>query len=132
MLTKEMIIKAMSESDNEIFGIRYDYNNYSVGESCNNSHQWYQDACNLDNYDELTEKELDELYDADMGCYNAGELEGTCCIKITEDTVEEALNRIEMYRYDDDCNLILIAGDYAEEGNDVEEIIISDAKVIAK
>ena len=73
----------------------------------------------------------DEKYSA-MGCYDAGELNGTCCIKVTADTVDEAIERMAMYKYDDECELILIAGDYAEEGNDVEEIIIEDAEVIAK
>lgn len=132
MMTAEMIIKAMNESDSEYFGLRYDYNNYSISDSCENSHQWYQDADSLDNYDELSEEELDELYNSDMGCYDAGELDGTCCIRVTEGTVEAALKRMEMYHYDDECELILISGDYAEEGNDVEEIVIENATVIAK
>lgn len=132
MMTKEMILKAMSRSDDEHFGLRYDSNNYNIGDACDNSHQWYQDADSLENYDELTEEELDELYNADMGCYDAGKLEGTCCIKITEETVDEVLDRIEMYKYDDTCELILISGNCAEEGNDVEEIIIEHAAVICK
>lgn len=132
MLTREMILKAISESENEFFGLRYDNNNYSINDRCENSHQWYQDADNLENFEELTEEELDELYNSEIGCYDAGELEGTCCIKVTEDTIDDALNRIKMYKYDDACELLLISGDYAEEGNDVEEIIIENAIVIAK
>lgn len=132
MLTKEMILKAISDSENEFFGLRYDNNNYSINDRCENSHQWYQDADNIENFEELTEEELDELYNSEIGCYDAGELEGTCCIKVTEDTIDDALSRIKMYKYDDTCELILISGDYAEEGNDVEEIIIENAVVIAK
>ena len=132
MLTKEMILKAISDSENEFFGLRYDNNNYSINDRCENSHQWYQDADNLENFEDLTEEELDELYNSEIGCYDAGELEGTCCIKVTEDTIDDALSRIKMYKYDDTCELILISGDYAEEGNDVEEIIIENAVVIAK
>lgn len=132
MMTAEMIIKAISESDSEFFGLRYDYNEYEVGDSCKNSHQWFQDAENIDGFDEMTEEEVNEIYNKDMGCYDAGELDGTCCIRVTEDTIEAALKRIKMYHYDDDCELILISGDYAEEGNDVEEIIIANATVIAK
>ena len=132
MLTKDMILKAISESENECFGLRYDNNNYSINDRCENSHQWYQDAWNLDNYGELTESELDELYDSETGCYDAGELEGTCCVKVTEDTIDDALSRVEMYKYDDASELILISGDDAEEGNDVDEIIIENAIVIAK
>ena len=132
MLTREMILKAISESENEFFGLRYDNNNYSINDRCENSHQWYQDADNLENFEELTEEELDELYNSEIGCYDAGELEGTCCIKVTEDTIDDALNRIKMYKYDDACELLLISGDYAEEGNDVGEIIIENAIVIAK
>ena len=132
MLTREMILKAISDSENEFFGLRYDNNNYSINDRCENSHQWYQDADNLENFEELTEEELDELYNSEIGCYDAGELEGTCCIKVTEDTIDDALNRIKMYKYDDACELLLISGDYAEEGNDVEEIIIENAIVIAK
>jgi hypothetical protein len=131
-MTRAEIIKAIEESNNEFFGLRYDYNNYSIGDNCENSHQWYQDADNLDNCDELTEEELDDLYNSDMGCYDAGELNGTCCIKVTADTVDEAIERMAMYKYDDECELIIISGDYAEEGNDIDEIIIENAVVIAK
>jgi len=132
MMTVEMIKKAINESENNFFGLRYDSNNYAIGDSCENSHQWYQDADNIENFDELTEEEIDEIYNSDMGCYDAGELSGTCCIKVTANTVDEALERISMYQYDSECELILISGDYAEEGNDVEEIIIENATVIAK
>lgn len=128
-MTKEMIRKAMKENEYDFYGLRYDSNNYNVGDYCENSHQYFQDAWNLDNYEELTEEELDNLYNSELGCYDAGELNGTCAIKVTENNIEEAIDHMNHYNYAN-SQLILIAGNYAEEGNDVNEIIIENAKVL--
>lgn len=128
-MTKEMIKKVIEENEYEFYGLRYDSNTLNVGDYCKNSHQYYQDAWNLDNYDDLTEEELSQLYNADLGCYDGGELNGTCAVRLTENNIEKAIERMSHYAYAD-SKLILIAGNYAEEGNDVDEIIIENAIVL--
>lgn len=98
---------------------------------CENSHEWYQDAWNLENYDKLTEDEIDALYNEEIGCYDAGELNGTSAIKVTPGNIDEALEIMKRYNLGG-RTLILIAGNYAETGNDRGEIIIENAIVIAK
>ena len=66
MITREDIIKAMNESDCEWFGLRYDYHDYKIGDKCENSHQWWQDAENLTYYQTMTQEEIDSLYDEQM------------------------------------------------------------------
>lgn len=135
MMTKEMILNAIENNDFEFYGLRYDYHNYNLNDTCENSHQWYADEWNLDNYDELTEEEINELYNSEMMCYDNGELNGTCSICVTSETIEQALEDMKMYEYGyapNGAKLILIAGDFAEYGNDRHEIVIKDAVVIAK
>lgn len=135
MMTKEMILNAIENNDFEFYGLRYDFNNYNLNDTCENSHQWFADAWNLDNYDELTEEEISELYNSEMMCYDNGELNGTCSIRVTSETIEQALEDMKMYELGylpEGAELILIAGDFAEEGNDKHEIIIENAVVIAK
>ena len=131
MLTREMILNAIEEDEYTAYGLRYDNNNYSVGDYCENSHEWFQDVWNVPNYEELSDEELEAIYCEDLGCYDAGELDGTCTIQVTADNVDSVLKRMNIYK---NCgnDLILVGGSSAEEGNDVEEIIIRNAVVIAK
>lgn len=129
-MTKEMILNAIENNEFDFYGLRYDFNNYNLNDTCENSHQWFADAWNLDNYDELTEEEVAELYNSEMMCYDNGELDGTCAIRVDEKNIDEALENIKKYNLGG--KLILIAGDFAEEGNDKNEIIIENAIVIAK
>lgn len=132
MMTKEKIVDAINQNtDFEFFGLRCDFHGYEIGDVCENSHQWWQDADNLDNFDELTEDEISAKYNEEMQCYDGGELDGVCAVKVTEETVDNALSRIEKI-YNFGGEIILVAGNYAEEGNDVGEIIIENAIVIAK
>lgn len=134
-MTKEMILKAIENSEYEHFGLRFDFNDYEENDVCENSHQWFADYWNLTNYEELTDEEIEARYNSDMMCYDDGELNGTCCIRVTADTIESALENMEKYRNGYECDgakLILVAGDFAEEGNDRNEIIIENAVVIAK
>lgn len=135
MMTKEMILNAIENNDFEFYGLRYDFNNYNLNDTCENSHQWF-DAWNLDNFDKLTDEELDERFNSEMMCYDNGELNGTCSIQVTEETIDKVLEHMKKFyepRYSPEgAKLILIAGDFAEEGNDRHEIIIENAVVIAK
>lgn len=131
MITREMILAAIEAGDYDNYGLRYDHNEYNIGDVCENSHEWFQDAWNLENYEELTEDEIDALYNEEIGCYDAGELNGTSAIKVTKNNIDEAIEIMKRYDFGG-RNLILIAGDYAEEGNDRGEIVIENATVIAK
>ena len=122
-------IKSLNLTDMpyEYFGIRADNYVYSIGDTTNNSHQLFQDPMwNED--DELVYPEGEGIY---SGFYDAGELDGTCSIGFDpedENSIERALQIISDYFYD---SLYIIAGNYAESGNDIGEIIIRDAVVVA-
>ena len=113
------IEKIIKSGEYEFYGIRVDSENrYNIGDTCKNSHNWFQD-----------DPEDGSEYNSQIGLWDCGELDGTCCIKVTEDNIEYALNRAEAYFGD---LITLIAGDYAEGGSDIGEIIIKDAVVLAK
>lgn len=134
-LTVEEILKIMDESDYEYFGIRSDRAGIvKVGETFEASHQWYQDYIWDDTDVEDIFNDPEHPFDADMGCWDDGELYGTCSIGIADRdaaSVEAALKAIEAYRYDDMDTIYLIAGDYAEGGNDIGESIIHNAECLA-
>ena len=122
-MTTEKMLKIISENEYSYYGLRNDNISYNAGDTCNPSHQLYQD----DMYDE--DGEL--LYPVGTGIYagyfDAGELDGTCAIAITEDTITKALELVS--RYDGEY-IHLIAGNYIEDGADNGEYIIKDAIVL--
>lgn len=119
MSLKEAIEKYLDNDEYEVYGIRVDDKCYKIGEECDYSHQWYQDP-------EFGEdEELVYPYNEDMGLYDAGELDGTCSISIRSHRAVELASRYS------GKHIYVIAGNVAEEGNDPDEIIISDAKVVA-
>ena len=111
------------------YGLRGDNRNLEVGEMCGNSHQLFQDVQYDDN---------DELIDYPLlnGFFDAGELEGTCAIEIERyaDGIKRALRYAlrpnGSSAYGD--HLYIISGEEAFEGYDPGEIIIRDARVVAK
>lgn len=122
-MTAEQIKEKISEEEYECYGIRSSYRrSYNVGDICRNSHQWWQD-------DPGEEAGLE--YNENMGCWDGGELNGTCALWVTEDDdieeIEEILEQSKMYG----DHPILIAGDDFEGGNDIGEVIIKNAKVLA-
>ena len=68
-----------------------------------------------------------------QGFYDAGELDGTCAVKVTmtgecsDKAIEKALEQVRSY---DGKHIYIIAGNRAEDGNDLDEIIIEDAEII--
>lgn len=103
----------------EFFGIRMDNREFRVGDSIPVSHQLYQD-----------DPEDGTPYNEELGMWDAGELRGTCCFGVIDDKndIEKALELSKAYCYYD--HMYLIAGKYADGGNDKKELIIEDAKVI--
>lgn len=116
----------LDEMEYDYFGIRADDYQYNVGDIANYSHQLFQDP-DFDEEGNLIYKEGQGIY---AGYYDAGELDGTCCIGFQPDSVnsiQSALNAISHYYA---SNLYIIAGNYAECGIDDGETIIRDAVVI--
>ena len=122
MMTMAEIMKIVNNGEYNYYGLRADDEDiYEIGETCENSHEWWQD-----------DPEDDDMeYNDSMGCWDGGELDGTCAIEINEFNSERALGLSKNYCYSF-STLYLIAGDNAENGNDAGEIIIKNATVLAK
>ena len=125
-MTAQEIRKAIEESEYEVFGLRSDSFVYEIGDTANYSHELFQDPM-----EDLDGNLLFPLIEEGpyAGFYDAGELDGTCAVEVTLDNVEEALNEVKMYEGE---YIYLIAGRYGHGGNDIGEIIIPDAEIIAK
>lgn len=116
------IIRKITEENYKWIGIRHlaEDENYTVGDFCRNSYDWdYENDCSS--------------YDAE----NPIELDGTCAydtrIDSNWDDDEEIEEKILKAISESDCysgRIAIIAGNYAEYGNDPEEIIIENAEVI--
>lgn len=119
-MTVEEIKNLIEDAEFEYIGIRADSRDYKVGEVMDNSHQLFQDA---DCGGELVEE---GQY---AGFYDAGELDGTCALKVSEDNVEEMIAKVKAYGKEK--KIYLIGGDSMEYGYDAGEIIIREAEVIA-
>ena len=117
-MTVEEIKNIIENAEFEYIGIRADSRDYKIGEVMNNSHQLFQDA---DCGGELVEE------GPYAGFYDAGELDGTCALKVSEDNIEDAITKAEAYGK----KFYLIGGDAMEYGYDDGEIIIKEAEVIA-
>lgn len=128
MTVKEIaeIVKNGLFEEHDIYGLRADRDGLNVGDTLNNSHQWWQDD----------PSELGEEceYDEERGLWDGGELDGTCTIGLPdyacdfEKEIEKALKRIQMYGK----NIYLVGGDNAGCGNDIDEVLISNAVIVAK
>lgn len=130
------------------YGIRADRRNLAIGEELGNSHQWWQDMYNMSDYYQVEDDDYDTQweffkgrYNNEMGCWDDGELDGTCCIGLhdaygdidIEDVDEivdiaKALEELKIYMYDG-AHIYMICGDDAQSGNDAGELIISNATV---
>jgi hypothetical protein len=137
---KELIemLNAIKNSPDGYFGIRSENYKYEIGDTCFKSRQLYQDPV----YDEIT-NELVYPYIEDgiyAGFYDGGELDGTSVTQIGslnlhEDFLEEDLETLnnaikenEMY-YDGEHRYIVNGTDW-NDGNDYNEIILTQAEVI--
>ncbi len=113
----------IDEEDFSVYGIRVDEEiTYGVGDICYNSHEWLQDCP-----EDPEETELE--YNQELGCWDCGELPGTCALHVKSvESLEEMIEKSKMYYGD---HIILIAGQYYEYGADESEVIIRDAEVLA-
>ena len=110
----------------DYFGIRIDECKYSIGDIANDSHQLFQDP-EFDDDGELIYEKGEGIY---SDYYDAGELDGTCCIWFNpedENSIMSAINAMDSYY---GKNIHILAGNSASAGNDLGEIIIRNAVVI--
>ncbi|MDD3369123.1 MAG: hypothetical protein PHP50_09600 [Lachnospiraceae bacterium] len=121
----EQISKIIKKGEYEFYGVRIDDFDYDIGDICNNSHQLYQDPM-YDENDNLIYPEGTGNY---REYYDAGELNGTSCIQVDSEDINDNIEKIKQY---EGKNLYLIAGNYSEGGNDSNEIVIEKAKVLYK
>lgn len=109
-----------------VYGVRRDSKKYSVGDTLQNSHQLYQDP----QYTDSACTELLYPFIADgpyKGFYDGGELNGTCAIYADDKCIEQAIDTVKTY---DGRYMYLIAGNDYSQGNDQNEIIVKNAKVL--
>lgn len=70
-----------------------------------------------------------------IGCWDDGELNGTCACRIDPDMdvdeIQKILDDMRYYLWKDYTCVYLIAGDDAESGNDINETIIENAVILA-
>lgn len=125
-MTVEEIKRIIEEEAFEHFGIRADDMEYKVGDICENSHQLFQDP-EFDEDGELVYPEVGDPESPYYGFFDAGELNGTCAIRVNENSINEVLEAVKMYS---GKHIYLIGGDSIEHGNDDGEIIINDAEVL--
>ena len=126
-MTIEEIKNSITGTNFNFYGIRIDAIKYNVGDIANKSHQLFQDQ----EYDEDCNPLYPDGEGIYSGFYDAGELDGTCAIELNpedDENVKKALESVNDYpgRY-----ITLIAGDSAVGGNDLGEIIIDEAVVLA-
>ena len=122
----EEIGNLISEAEYDYIGIRADDRDYQIGEVMDNSHQLFQDP----QYTDFECVELLYPYISEgphAGFYDGGELDGTCALEVSENNIEEMIEAVKSYGE----KIYLIGGNSMEYGNDVDEIIIRDAEVIA-
>ena len=125
-MTVEEIKRICEDSYFGYFGLRADDMEYQAGDICNDSHQLFQDP-DFDEEGELIYPEVEDTESPYYGFFDAGELDGTCAVKVTADSIEKAIEAVKIYSGD---HVYFIGGDYVEYGYDEDEIIIRDAEVL--
>lgn len=136
-MTPKDIIDIMHNSECDYFGIRADKAGFQPGDELNNSHDWFQDY--QDGWEEDWDGDIyddpNHPYNAEIGCWDDGELDGTCSLYVdqdmTEQQIEKVISEMRYYLWKDYKCIYLIGGDSMESGNDVHESIISNAHVLA-
>lgn len=119
-MTAEQVKKIIEDGEFEYYGIRSDETvEYKIGDTCFESHQWWQD----DPGDSTME------YNTEMQCWDGGELPGTCALGISGNSDVQKILEYSRRCYGGK-HITLIAGYRAECGNDDGEIIIRDAVVL--
>lgn len=139
MKSIEEIMEIITNDLNHMaFGLCADFAGLSAGQKLEPSHQWLQDW--QDCWGEFPEDDYnadpDHPYNEELGCWDDGELSGTCTIGIdadmTADDIEELIDLASDYIFGEHTALYLVGGSYAEGGYDMGESIIWDAEVVSQ
>ena len=137
LTAKEILEIIANDEEHEAFGLRADRAGIEIGETLANSHQWYQDWQEWwgDFPEDDYNADPEHPYNAEMGCWDDGELDGVCTIGIStemsEAEIEQAMKAISVYLDGLHTEIYLVVGDMGQGGNDIGEIIISDHERIA-
>lgn len=134
----EEIKNIITAGNYDDYGFRIENCVYRIGDYTHNSHQLYQDP-HWTNDEDGNEVLLYQYMENGPyeGYYDAGELDGTCAIKVggylpEETTEQEILHSLEETIKYDGKYLYLIGGNNSQDGNDELETIIEDAIVLGK
>lgn len=123
-MTAQEILNTIESGEFDFYGLRADREGIAVGDTFENSHQWYQD----DPEEWGEECEFNEALDM----WDGGELNGVCRIGIKDfpkvKDIEEALKRVAIYSGE---SVYLVGGYSAEGGNDIWESIINEGQCVA-
>ena len=128
----------------EVFALRADSRSFLPGEAVPNSHTWVQDdpedkeivkndgSGDLD-VEYVLRTTADPSYNPEIGCWDMGELDGTCGVKLDKNDIEGSFEKVKDYLRNG-YNLYLIAGNSYEYGDDSwnDEVVIKDAVCIDK
>jgi hypothetical protein len=136
-LSSTEILDIMRGAECECYGMRADRSGLNAGDDLPLSHQWMQDYQDYwesdwsgDPYDDPYHP-----YNKDLGCWDAGELIGTCALylspKMSPDQIEKIISEMRYYLSKNAPCIYLIGGDDMENGNDINETIIENARVLA-
>lgn len=120
-------IEIINEGNYDVYAVKCGNNGAEIGEILDNSHNWFQDADNIEGFYEMSEEEQDDIYNAELGCYDGGELNGASCVKVDEENIEEIIERVSKI-YGISGEIVLVGGYDYESGNDVDEIIVANAR----
>jgi hypothetical protein len=136
----DRIIALMDDYD--IFGLRADRAGIEAGHIFAPSHQLFQDYPGYWEKGKDIFNDPDFPYDEDLGLWDAGELDGVCCVRIGHPydakseavmrahlmtVVDNAIKRVDIYTSDYYRSVYLVAGNTRHEGgNDIDEVIIND------
>lgn len=126
MMRIEEIKNIIDRLEYGYYGIRVEHSKeYQVGDICDKSLMVFQDDPELDGVE----------YDSESGYWVGDELSGTACVRIynsllvEECDINKAISYAKRHYFGD--KVLLIAGDYAENGIEPNEIDIENAKVLA-
>lgn len=127
-MTAQEIMDIIVAGEYEFYGIRRDRDGIEIGQVFPNSHEWYQD----DPHD--WDESGDYPYNEDLGLWDGGELDGVSTLRLSDCETAEDVEKIikASAAYASNGPAYLVAGDSAEGGNDINELIICNGVCIAK
>ena len=122
------IKEILEKEEYDFYGLRADTDNIEIGSAFDNSHQWFQDYI----WDGDPDNDEDHPFNDVIGCWDDGELNGVCAIRIDKSNINNAIESMRAYAYGQHTSIYLVGGNDIAYGNDIGEIIICDGIALAK